>query len=108
MDKFKVVTLCGSTRFKEDFLKVQAELTLKGMIVISLGIFSSSEEKRLLSNEIKIMLADMHRQRIDISNSIYVVNPNGYIGKSTKLEIKYALEKGKTVEYLEPITNSDK
>lgn len=40
--KYKVITLCGSTRFKDDFIKVQKELTLKGNIVISVGLFEHS------------------------------------------------------------------
>ena len=36
---YKVITLCGSTRFKDEFLQVQKELTLQGNIVISVGLF---------------------------------------------------------------------
>ena len=32
--KYKIITLCGSTRFKDEFLKVQKQLTLEGNIVI--------------------------------------------------------------------------
>ena len=38
MRRFKVITLCGSTRFKEDYIRVQKELTLAGNIVISVGL----------------------------------------------------------------------
>lgn len=36
---YKIITLCGSTKFKDEFLKVQKDLTLKGNIVISVGLF---------------------------------------------------------------------
>ena len=36
---FKVITLCGSTRFKDEFLETQKRLTLEGNIVISVGLF---------------------------------------------------------------------
>ena len=35
--KYPVITLCGSTRFKEQFLEAQKRLTLAGNIVISVG-----------------------------------------------------------------------
>ena len=37
IDKYPVITLCGSTRFKEQFLEAQKRLTLAGNIVISVG-----------------------------------------------------------------------
>ena len=95
--KYKVVTLCGSTRFKEHFIKVQKELTLKGYIVISVGLFSHSGDSEVWENmdketlvKTKGMLDDMHKQKIDMSDEIFVINVNGYIGESTKNEIEYA------------------
>ncbi|MCY6485522.1 hypothetical protein OW763_14400 [Clostridium aestuarii] len=40
--KYKVITLCGSTKFKEEVLQVQKDLSLKGNIVISVGLFGHS------------------------------------------------------------------
>jgi len=37
-----------------------------------------------------------------MSDEIYVINKNGYIGESTKGEIEYAIKTGKRVDYLEP------
>ena len=48
------------------------------------------------------MLDDMHKRKIDMADSIYVINVGGYIGSSTRSEIEYAIAHGKTVEYLEP------
>ena len=36
--KYKVITLCGSTRFKDEFMEAQKRLTLEGNIVISVGL----------------------------------------------------------------------
>ncbi len=47
------------------------------------------------------MLDEMHKQKIDMSDEIYVINLNGYIGESTKSEIEYANSKGKNISYLE-------
>ena len=42
IQNYKVITLCGSTRFKDQFQKVQKRLTLEGYIVISVGLFGHS------------------------------------------------------------------
>ena len=81
MRKYEVVTLCGSSRFKEDFIKVQEELTLKGAIVISLGIFSNLDKKYDLKNEQIEMLAEMHKQKMDVCDTVFVINKGGYIGR---------------------------
>lgn len=96
---YKVITLCGSTRFKEDFERVNRELTLKGNIVISVGCFGHSGD--VFSETDKIMLDDIHKRKIDMADAIYVINKNGYIGTSTKSEIKYAYDTGKEVIYME-------
>ena len=49
----------------------------------------------------KEMLDDMHKRKIDMADEIFVINKNGYIGDSTRSEITYAMEHGKTVKYLE-------
>ena len=110
--KYKVVTLCGSTRFKEQFMKTQKELTLQGYIVISVGLFGHSGDAEVWENmdegtltRTKEMLDDMHKRKIDMADEIFVINVNGYIGESTKSEIKYAQETGKVVNYLEDISN---
>ena len=106
--QYPVITLCGSTKFKEEFLKVQKELTLKGYIVISVGLFGHSGDSEVWENmnegtltKTKEMLDDMHKRKIDMSDEIFVINVNGYIGESTKSEIEYAKSTGKKVNYLE-------
>lgn len=101
MKQYNVITLCGSARFKEEFLQVQKELTLQGNIVISVGLFGHSGDSEVWEDSIKKMLDDMHKRKIDMSNEIFVVNKNGYIGSSTKSEIEYAKSIGKTVHFLE-------
>lgn len=102
--KFKVITLCGSTRFKDAFLETQKRLTLEGNIVISVGLFGHSGDDEVWKEETKEMLDNMHKRKIDMSDGIYVINVGGYIGESTRSEINYAIKNGKTVEYLEPLT----
>ena len=102
--KYPVITLCGSTRFKEQFLEAQKRLTLEGNIVISVGLFGHSGDDEVWTPGTKEMLDDMHKRKIDMADGIYVINVGGYIGQSTRSEIDYALSQGKTVEYLEPIS----
>ena len=99
--KFKVITLCGSTRFKDDFLEAQKRLTLEGNIVISVGLFGHSGDEEVWTPGTKEMLDNMHKRKIDMADAIYVINVGGYIGESTRSEIEYAKKKKKTVMYLE-------
>lgn len=101
--RFKVITLCGSTRFKDAFLETQKRLTLDGNIVISVGLFGHSGDDEVWKEGTKEMLDNMHKRKIDMSDGIFVVNVGGYVGESTRSEIDYAIKNGKTVEYLEPI-----
>ena len=101
--KFRVVTLCGSTRSKDAFMEAQKRLTLAGNIVISVGLFGHSGDNEVWTEGTKEMLDNMHKRKIDMSDGIYVINVGGYIGESTRSEIDYATKNGKTVEYLEPV-----
>ena len=111
---YPVVTLCGSTRFKNEFMEVQKRLTLEGNIVISVGLFGHSGDQEVWENmdegsvtKTKEMLDDMHKRKIDMADSIYVINVGGYIGESTQSEIEYAINHGKTVFCLEDITRKE-
>lgn len=98
---YKIITLCGSTRFKEYFLLEQQRLTFEGNIVISVGLFGHSGDDEVWEGKTKEMLDDMHLRKIDLSDEIFVINVNGYIGKSTKKEIEYAIKTNKKISYLE-------
>ena len=100
-DKYPVITLCGSTRFREDFLRIQKALTLQGNIVLSVGLFGHSGDDEVWENETKEMLDDMHKRKIDMSDAIFVINKNGYLGESTRSEIAYAEACGIAVQYME-------
>ena len=106
---YKVITLCGSTRFKEDFFQAQKRLTLEGNIVISVGLFGHSGDHEVWENmdegtltATKEMLDDMHKRKIDMADEIFVINVGGYIGESTRSEIEYAKKAGKAIRYLHP------
>lgn len=108
--KYKIITLCGSTRFKDEFMEAQKRLTLEGNIVISVGLFGHSGDNEVWENmdegtltKTKEMLDDMHKRKIDMADEIFVINVGGYIGSSTRSEIDYAVAAGKPVHYLEAI-----
>ena len=99
--KFPVITLCGSTRFKEQYLEAQKRLTLEGNIIISVGLFGHSGDEETWAPGVKEMLDNMHKRKIDMADAIYVINVGGYIGESTRSEIEYAKTNGKKIMYLE-------
>ena len=89
--KYPVITLCGSTRFKNSFYEAQKRLTLEGNIVISVGLFGHAGDEEVWEGmdedtvtETKRMLEDMHKRKIDMADSIFVINKDGYIGQSTR------------------------
>jgi hypothetical protein len=112
VDKPIVTTLCGSTRFPDAFALANMHLSLMGRIVIGLGMLGHADEPqgaRFLTSDgdektpNKQGLDELHFRKIDISDGIYVVNVGYYMGSSTMREIRYALDHGKTVEYMFPL-----
>jgi hypothetical protein len=98
----QIVTLCGSTKFKEEFIQMNFELTMAGRIVISVGWFSHVDGRIYTpTEEEKKKLDELHLRKIDLSDAIFVVSRDGYIGESTTRKIEYALKTGKTVWWME-------
>lgn len=97
--RYKVITLCGSTRFKKEFLQIQKELTLKGYIVLSFGLFGHSGDTEAFDEDVNNMLVEMIKQKIDMSDAVFVVDVDRYIGQSTKSEIEYAKKQHKPIYY---------
>ena len=95
--EIKVITLCGSVKFKKEFRRIEKELNFKGNLVIALNNYGHIED----SNPFKEILSKIHFKRINISDAIFVINKDGYIGNSTRKEIEYATEKGKEIIYME-------
>ena len=111
--KYPIITLCGSTRFKDEYMEAQKRLTLAGNIVISVGLFGHSGDNEVWEDmnegtitKTKEMLDDMHKRKIDMADEIYVINVGGYIGTSTRSEIEYARATGKKVRYMEKLSNN--
>ena len=96
----KIITLCGSMRFKNEMINIAAELELNGDVVIQCIYFP--QNKKLSDFELE-MLSKLHYKKIEISDAIYVVNVNGYIGESTKNEIEYVRSLNKEILSLESL-----
>lgn len=107
---YKIITLCGSTRFTEQMLITQWILTKKGNVVLSWCALPDSyfrgEDKTHVGDQegVKKLVDEVHKRKIDLSDEILVINIGDYIGESTRSEIEYAEKKGKTIRYLEDHT----
>ena len=100
----KVITLCGSTRFEAEFAEVNQRLTMDGCVVISLRMFSLPDlpdyDWTTDCSDLKGRLGVTHFQKIRMADEVYIVDPGGYVGESTRREIAYAESLGKPVRYL--------
>lgn len=94
-----VVCLCGSTRFKELFMQLNRLFTKQGWVVVMPGVWGHAGDK--ISESEKEKLDQLHRKKIIMSDCVYVINPDGYIGESTKKEIEFAKSLGKMIRYFD-------
>ncbi|EZH66011.1 hypothetical protein DH09_14400 [Bacillaceae bacterium JMAK1] len=94
----KVITLCGSTKFKEEFEHANAMLTLEGHAVISVSFFEQYEGIKISNDQLR-MFEEIHMRKIDLADEVMIIDPTGYIGDSTSKEITYANNSGKKVTY---------
>ncbi len=100
-----IVVLCGSTRFYELFQQENYRLTMEGFIVLSVGFYAHAADRAHgqtvgITPEQKFQLDDLHKRKIDLADRVFVIDPGGYIGDSTRSEIEYAEALGRPIEYL--------
>lgn len=95
----KIVCLCGSTRFMDAFKEMNLKLTVQGYIVLTVGCSTRLD----VPAEKKMELDELHKRKIDLADEVLVLNVDGYIGDSTRSEIRYARMIGVGVRYLEPL-----
>lgn len=101
MERKKIITVCGSLKFKEEIMREAIRLELEGNIVLT-PLFPLKEEDAPTKEE-GTLLGNMHKEKIKISDGIFVINVGGYIGESTQSEIDLAERLHKEVKYLEEI-----
>ena len=101
-----IITLCGSTRFKNEYEEIAKKLALDGHCVLSVNMYSHADNIEL-TQEQKIQLDNAHKQKISISDAIFVINKDGYIGESTFSEIDWAQRMKKEIYFLEDINQKE-
>ena len=106
-DRPKIVCLCGSSRFYQQYQEAEYRETMEGKIYLSIGFYPHAaaemhgEGVGATSDE-KVALDELHKRKIDLADEVLVLNVGGYIGDSTKSEVAYAIRNGKPIRWLEP------
>lgn len=96
----KQVVLCGSTRFYQAFQEANLRETLVGNIVLSIGCDTKADRDLSLGSVDKMALDVLHLYKIDLADEVLVLNVGGYIGASTRREVKYAYQLDKLIRVL--------
>lgn len=103
-----IVCLCGSTRFADEFTKHTLLRTMRGQVVLGIGVnlkdetlFADMPEE--VQMKIKANLDRLHLEKIDLAHEVLIINKGGYIGESTRRELLHALKRGKSVTFTEPL-----
>ena len=86
-------------RFREEFERLDAELSLAGHVVQTPAALDPATE---VNAEERARLGRIHLQKIAMSDEILIVNVGDYVGESTRREIEHARSRGLAVSYLEP------
>ena len=86
-------------RFREEFERLDAELTLAGHVVLTPTALAPSTE---LNAEERARLGRIHLQKVAMADEVFIVNVGDYVGESTRREIEHARSRGVAVSYLEP------
>lgn len=95
-----IVCLCGSGRFKQAFEDAEYNETLAGKIVLTIGCNTKDVARSEELKHHKPMLDELHLRKIDLADEVLILDVEGYIGESTRKEIRYAEELGKSIRYL--------
>jgi hypothetical protein len=105
--KPKIVCFCGSSRFIDHFAVLQWEWEKEGWISLGLHLlpqgYKTNVPDHLAEAEgVNKKMDELHRRKIDMADLVFIINVGGYIGESTKGELEYARQNGKTIRFLEP------
>ncbi len=105
----RIICLCGSTRFTDIMLIESWEIAKQGMIALGWhalpdSYFDGKPKSHMADEEgVREIVDEVHKRKIDLADEILVINVGGYIGDSTKSEIRYAAEKEKPIYFYEPV-----
>ena len=101
----KIITVCGSYKFKKAMIEITEEMTLKGNCMLTPNELAKSNKEDYTPEE-ALMIDRMHKEKIRLSDAILVVNVNNYIGNSTKSEIEFAKSLNKEIIYYTDLIKS--
>lgn len=104
----KIICLCGSTRFYHLFDEMNYKFTLEGKIVLNIGCNTKSDKGLMITEKQKEMLDELHKRKIELSDEVFIINKDGYIGESTRSEIDYAKSLNIPIIYLEIFKDKEK
>lgn len=91
----KTIAICGSMRFEKQMQSIAFMLETKyGMN--ALQCVYNTDKKALTESEIET-LENAHLRKIELSDAVYVVDIDGYIGEQVSKEIGYAKSLGKEI-----------
>ena len=93
----KVITLCGSLKFKKEMMETAEKMGLEGNCILT-PVYPILENCKRTDEQLE-KLKQAHFKKIELSDAILVINVNNYIGNSTNLEIEYAKKLEKEIIY---------
>lgn len=109
--KPEIICICGSTRFADEHAIKRWEFERAGkaicLMINYLPAWYATEQGWKGNDHfgeksgLKDVLDELHLRKIDLADRVFVVNPGGYIGESTRREIDYAKQHAKPIEYME-------
>ena len=94
----KVITICGSLKFQNEMMSVSEKLSLEGNCVF-MPVYPVIKRKRNIEEVDN--LKKIHFKKVELSDAMFVINKDKYIGEGTNLEIEYAKKSSKEILYLE-------
>lgn len=97
----EIITLCGSLKFQNEMMIVAEKLALKGKCILT-PVYPVLKNYEITMQEMQL-LKNEHLKRIDLADTILVMNIDNYIGSSTSQEIEYAKKNNKKILYYEDL-----
>lgn len=93
----KTVTICGSMRFSDEMKRIA--FLLESRFGFNVLQCTYNESGLSLTPQMLERLENAHLRKIDLSDFVYIVDVDHYIGDSVRMEIAYAEERHKPVIY---------
>jgi hypothetical protein len=101
----EIICLCGSSRFIDLIAVLAWEFEKQGKIVLSLHLlpqwYTEQADHQAEHEGLASQMDALHLKKIELADTVFVVNKDGYIGESTAREIEYTQTLGKKLAYLE-------